>query len=57
MNYKEKLERQIEELRVRMYDIYNQNPNDEELLRVSQELDDLLNRFRGQSLELKEQLT
>ncbi|WP_164908506.1 aspartyl-phosphate phosphatase Spo0E family protein [Halobacillus litoralis] len=44
--YKEKLEQQIEELRIRMYELYNNNPADEELVRISQELDDLLNRFR-----------
>lgn len=49
MSYKERLERQIEELRVRMYEIYNNNPTDSELLRISQELDDLLNRFRKQN--------
>lgn len=47
MPYKEMLERQIEELRIRMYEIYNNNPTDEELLRISQELDDLLNKFRN----------
>ncbi|MYL50631.1 Spo0E family sporulation regulatory protein-aspartic acid phosphatase [Halobacillus litoralis] len=48
MPYKERLEKQIEELRVRMYEIYNNNPTDAELLRISQELDDLLNRFSEQ---------
>jgi hypothetical protein len=46
MDYKVRLEQQIEELRTRMYDIYNSNPTDAELVRISQELDDLLNRFR-----------
>lgn len=45
MPYKERLEKQIEELRKHMYDIYNKNPEDPELLRISQDLDDLLNRF------------
>ncbi|SFG24760.1 Spo0E like sporulation regulatory protein [Halobacillus alkaliphilus] len=45
MDYKARLEKQIEELRIRMYDIYNQNPTDEELVQISQELDDLLNKF------------
>ncbi len=45
MSYKERLEKQIEELRKHMYDIYNKNPEDPELLRISQDLDDLLNRF------------
>ncbi|MGR9047299.1 aspartyl-phosphate phosphatase Spo0E family protein [Halobacillus faecis] len=48
MPYKVRLEQQIEELRARMYEIYNNNPKDEELLRISQELDDLLNRFSEQ---------
>ncbi|WP_394219403.1 aspartyl-phosphate phosphatase Spo0E family protein [Halobacillus trueperi] len=48
MPYKVVLEQQIEELRTRMYEIYNNNPTDAELLRISQELDDLLNRFREQ---------
>ncbi|SFJ74311.1 Spo0E like sporulation regulatory protein [Halobacillus dabanensis] len=46
MNYKFRLEQQIEELRMRMYDIYDSNPTDAELIRISQELDDLLNKFR-----------
>ncbi|RDY72768.1 Spo0E family sporulation regulatory protein-aspartic acid phosphatase [Halobacillus sp. SY10] len=48
MPYKVRLEQQIEELRTRMYEIYNNNPTDDELLRISQELDDLLNRFSEQ---------
>ncbi|MBH0231283.1 aspartyl-phosphate phosphatase Spo0E family protein [Halobacillus yeomjeoni] len=46
MPYKQLLEGQIEELRIRMYEIYNNNPTDKELVRISQELDDLLNKFR-----------
>ncbi|MGP4077857.1 aspartyl-phosphate phosphatase Spo0E family protein [Halobacillus sp. K22] len=45
MDYKARLEKQIEELRIRMYEIYNQNPTDEELVQISQELDELLNKF------------
>ncbi|MCA1010296.1 aspartyl-phosphate phosphatase Spo0E family protein [Halobacillus halophilus] len=45
MDYKARLEKQIEELRIRMYEIYNQNPTDDELVEISQELDDLLNKF------------
>ncbi|WP_226584763.1 aspartyl-phosphate phosphatase Spo0E family protein [Halobacillus litoralis] len=48
MDYKNRLEEQIEELRLRMYEIHNKNSEDTELLRISQELDDLLNRFREQ---------
>jgi len=45
LDYKARLEKQIEELRIRMYEIYNQNPTDDELVEISQELDDLLNKF------------
>lgn len=45
MDYKARLEQQIEELRTQMYELYNQNPTDEELVQISQELDNLLNKF------------
>ncbi|MGP4060729.1 Spo0E family sporulation regulatory protein-aspartic acid phosphatase [Halobacillus sp. H74] len=51
--YKEKLEQQIEELRIRMYELYNNNPADEELVRISQELDGLLNRFRKRTADVQ----
>ncbi|UOQ43948.1 aspartyl-phosphate phosphatase Spo0E family protein [Halobacillus salinarum] len=46
MDYKLKLEQQIEDLREVMYQIYYSNPQDEELLQISQELDGLLNKWR-----------
>ncbi|WP_035508461.1 aspartyl-phosphate phosphatase Spo0E family protein [Halobacillus karajensis] len=51
MPYKEHLEQQIEELRSHMYEIYKNNPEDEELLKISQELDELLNRRDIQSIK------
>ncbi|MCA0972016.1 aspartyl-phosphate phosphatase Spo0E family protein [Halobacillus litoralis] len=39
------LEDQIEQLRKRMYQIYVDDPEDDQLLKVSQELDVLLNEF------------
>ncbi|MFQ3544096.1 aspartyl-phosphate phosphatase Spo0E family protein [Halobacillus rhizosphaerae] len=43
---KQKLETQIEDLREMMYEIYNNDPQDEELITISQELDSLLNKWR-----------
>ncbi|ARI78473.1 Spo0E family sporulation regulatory protein-aspartic acid phosphatase [Halobacillus mangrovi] len=46
MNEKEKLEEKIEVLRLRMYELYDQNLSEEELLQVSRDLDELLNKLR-----------
>ncbi len=43
---KQKLETQIEDLREMMYEIYNNDPQNEELITISQELDSLLNKWR-----------
>ncbi|TGB03843.1 aspartyl-phosphate phosphatase Spo0E family protein [Halobacillus salinus] len=45
MSDKKQLEEQIEQLRLRMYQIYEENPEDDRLLQVSQDLDVLLNEF------------
>lgn len=46
MSEKEKLEEKIEVLRLRMYEIYDQNLSEEDLLQVSRDLDELLNKLR-----------
>ncbi|WP_081988402.1 aspartyl-phosphate phosphatase Spo0E family protein [Halobacillus sp. BBL2006] len=51
MNEKEKLEQKIEQLRVRMYEIYEQDLSEEELLRISRDLDELLNKLRRHSMK------
>ncbi len=48
MQQKKGLEEQIEVLRLKMYRMYEENPNDEQLLDVSQELDQLLNQLANQ---------
>ncbi|WP_246206696.1 aspartyl-phosphate phosphatase Spo0E family protein [Virgibacillus ihumii] len=44
------LKRKIEETRERMYKTYNHNPNDPQVLAISQRLDVLLNEY-DQALE------
>lgn len=48
MQQKKGLEEQIEVLRLKMYRMYEENPLDERLLEVSQELDQLLNQHANQ---------
>ncbi|MBA2176353.1 aspartyl-phosphate phosphatase Spo0E family protein [Halobacillus locisalis] len=48
MQQKNGLEEQIEVLRLKMYRMYEENPQDERLLEVSQELDQLLNQYAKQ---------
>ncbi|WP_181347997.1 aspartyl-phosphate phosphatase Spo0E family protein [Thalassobacillus sp. CUG 92003] len=45
----EKLEKKINQLRKKMYTIYESNPTDSKLLEVSQELDSLLNDLWAKS--------
>ncbi|WP_173915379.1 aspartyl-phosphate phosphatase Spo0E family protein [Halobacillus sp. Marseille-Q1614] len=45
MSHLENLEKGIESLREKMYGCYMKNPNDPELVKISQELDDLLNEL------------
>ncbi|WP_081988302.1 aspartyl-phosphate phosphatase Spo0E family protein [Halobacillus sp. BBL2006] len=45
---KKGLELQIEEVREKMYEAYQSPNNYTEVLRISQELDDLLNKLNGE---------
>ncbi|ARI77814.1 aspartyl-phosphate phosphatase Spo0E family protein [Halobacillus mangrovi] len=48
MNDKKGLELQIEEVREKMYEAYNVPNNYSEVLRISQQLDQLLNKLNGE---------
>ncbi|RWZ58081.1 aspartyl-phosphate phosphatase Spo0E family protein [Halobacillus fulvus] len=48
MHDRKRLEEQIEHLRTKMYEIYENDPSDKRLLEVSQNLDELLNKFNSQ---------
>ncbi|SDJ82485.1 aspartyl-phosphate phosphatase Spo0E family protein [Sediminibacillus albus] len=41
----EEMEKKIENLRVRMYQVFQFNPDSPEILKLSQRLDDALNQF------------
>ncbi|MFC7321707.1 aspartyl-phosphate phosphatase Spo0E family protein [Halobacillus campisalis] len=43
----EELENKIEKIRQRMYEIYTKNPTDTEVLKISQQLDDVLNELEN----------
>ncbi|WP_084315714.1 Spo0E family sporulation regulatory protein-aspartic acid phosphatase [Thalassobacillus devorans] len=45
MNHLEELEKKIEEMRLYMYSLYNQDPLDKKLIEASQVLDRLLNEL------------
>nr|WP_256558270.1 aspartyl-phosphate phosphatase Spo0E family protein [Halobacillus sp. A1] len=41
------MEKKIEKIRQRMYEIYTKNPTDAEVLKISQQLDDVLNELEN----------
>ncbi|MRH41807.1 Spo0E family sporulation regulatory protein-aspartic acid phosphatase [Aquibacillus halophilus] len=45
MNIKTELEEQIEYLRLRLYEVFQSNTNKEDILEISQRLDELLNNY------------
>lgn len=48
------LEIRIEDLRIKMYQVFQQSPNSVEVLRISQTLDQTLNKFEKLKIEMKE---
>ncbi|WP_371809634.1 Spo0E family sporulation regulatory protein-aspartic acid phosphatase [Halobacillus sp. Marseille-Q1614] len=48
------LEKRIEKLRQRMYRLYNEDPLDPQVVKVSQSIDELLNERRNQLTHQKE---
>lgn len=51
---KEELEAKIEEVRTYMYDLYKENPQNPEIIKVSQALDNLLNELNQLLEKIKE---
>lgn len=45
MNNTKQLEHEIEILRLKMYEAFAKNPNDEEVIKISQHLDELMNEY------------